>query len=266
MSSDPTTGASAGPIRPRSSAAAGEPRTTADGDSQSSLRLQGGRAPTADSSRLEVDFGNAAGTDRNNFMVIESIDTDGIRIAVSEPEHRRRLDGQRFPAHRNGAGHRRRSEALRTDRAAADYVDGPDNDVIDVYLDGQSSATPRRSRTIAIGRLGPDHEANAAKPTRPTACSSGRRQRRAAGRPRRREQGFYFDNVTIAVYNNIDGTGNDLDNVITGNGGDNDLDGLGGDDTLAAASATTPLTGGPSSTRHDHRRRRTTDVVAIHAR
>src|SRR5262249_33491904 len=54
--------------------------------------------------------------------------------------------------------------------------------------------------------------------------------------PGGQNQGFYFDNLTTAVYNNTDGTGNDLANVIVGNAGDNVLAGLGGNDTIDGAA------------------------------
>ena len=76
---------SAGPIRPRSAPrrASRRPRPTSHGQV---IRFEFKAVdPVADNSRLEVDFGNAAGTDRNNFMVIESIEGSGIRIAVNEP-------------------------------------------------------------------------------------------------------------------------------------------------------------------------------------
>ena len=104
-----------GPYSPALSAAAGEPDTGAAFNGQSiKFDFQAVNA-TPDGSRLEVDFGNAAGTDRNNFLVIESSATTGIRIAVSEPDAERQLLRQR---HRSGAerlartGHRRRSDRV----------------------------------------------------------------------------------------------------------------------------------------------------------
>ena len=85
MSSDPSVADFAGPYSPELSSAAGEPDTGAPFDGQSiRFNFQAVNA-TPDGSRLEIDFGNAAGTDRNNFLVIELFAGTGIRIAVSEP-------------------------------------------------------------------------------------------------------------------------------------------------------------------------------------
>src|SRR5258707_9472820 len=85
MSSDPSSGDFGGPYSPELSAAAGETGAGAAFDGQSiKFNFQAVNA-TPDGSRLEVDFGNAAGTDRNNFLVIESFNGQGIRITVSEP-------------------------------------------------------------------------------------------------------------------------------------------------------------------------------------
>src|SRR5262249_6642431 len=79
MSSDPGNTAFGGPYSPELPAKAGEPDTGASYDSQSiSFTFQAVHS-TPDGSRLEIDFGNAAGTDRNNFLVLESFGT-GIRI------------------------------------------------------------------------------------------------------------------------------------------------------------------------------------------
>jgi len=93
MSSDPSVPDFAGPYSPQLSAAAGEPDTGAAFNGQSiSFTFQPVSA-TPDGSRLEVDFGNAAGTDRNNFLVIESF--PGNR----HPHRRERADGGRPGLH-----------------------------------------------------------------------------------------------------------------------------------------------------------------------
>ncbi len=133
MSSNPSIADFAGPYSPQLSVAAGEPETGAAFSGQSiKFDIQAVNA-TPDGSRLEIDFGNAAGTDRNNFMVIESFPGTGIRIAVSEPDtstatshrqrHRRRAQrlasaGQwrrphRIAQHRAASRLRRRSEQRR---------------------------------------------------------------------------------------------------------------------------------------------------------
>jgi VCBS repeat-containing protein len=52
------------------------------------------------------------------------------------------------------------------------------------------------------------------------------------------------ENLTLTGTANIDGTGNDLDNVINGNGGNNVLSGLAGNDTLNGNAGTDTLLGG----------------------
>jgi len=86
MSSDPGISDFAGPYSPGLALSAGEPSTTAQYSGQSiKFNIQAVSA-TPDGSRLEIDFGNAAGTDRNNFLVIESFTASGgLRVAVSEP-------------------------------------------------------------------------------------------------------------------------------------------------------------------------------------
>jgi len=99
------------------------------------------------------------------------------------------------------------------------YLDGPNNDVIDVYLDGHYIGTTTTFENYHDG-LSPNHIANAqANLTdrvffRPSA--NGAPQDGAGGQ----NQGFLFDNVSTSVYNDASGTGNNLDNVITGNSAD----------------------------------------------
>ena len=84
MSSDPASGDFGGPYSPDIGAGAGESTTSADGNVHVIKFVVKPVSETADNSRLEVDFGNVAGTDRNNFMVIENY-AGGVRIAVTEP-------------------------------------------------------------------------------------------------------------------------------------------------------------------------------------
>src|SRR5262249_49227420 len=113
------------------------------------------------------------------------------------------------------------------------YVDGPNNDVVDIYLDGNKIGTTTTFENFRDA-LGGDHAQNAAanltdrvffRPSANSAPQDG---------PGGSNQGFYFDNVKTAAYNSapVNGTGNGLDNVITGNSGDNILKGMGGNDTL----------------------------------
>lgn len=56
--------------------------------------------------------------------------------------------------------------------------------------------------------------------------------------------GDNLENLTLLGTKNLDGSGNDLDNVLTGNGGNNSLYGGPGNDTLNGASGHDTLTGG----------------------
>ena len=237
MSSDPAVGDFAGPYSPALSLAAGEPDTGAQFNSQSiSFDFQAVNA-IPDGSRLEVDFGNAAGTDRNNFLVIESFG-GGIRIAVSEPDTGGNFSGDGSDPAPNDW----RELVSGVDPTTAHtlqmrltYVDGPNNDVIQVFLDGQLIGTTTTFENFRDALNPGNHIANATANLtdrvffRPSA--NGAPQDGPGGQ----NQGFYFDKVTTSVYNNNDntnGTGNSLDNVITGNDGNNTLTGGGGNDTL----------------------------------
>jgi Ca2+-binding RTX toxin-like protein len=234
MSSDPSVADFAGPFSPQLSAAAGEQATGAAFNGQSISFDFKAVNSTPDNSRLEIDFGNVAGTDRNNFMVIESIAGQGIRIAVNEPK----LDGN-FTTNDFTAFSGNITLASGVDASQShhlelrlSYVDGQDNDIINVYLDGQyiGKTTTFENYHDALGGT---HNANATANLtdrvffRPSA--NGATQ---DGSGTGQNQGFNFDNLTTSVYNNTSGTGNGLANVIAGNSGDNLLTGLGGDDTL----------------------------------
>jgi hypothetical protein len=243
MSSDPSVADFAGPYSPALDASAGEPDTGATYDSQTiSYEFQAVN-PIPDGSRLEVDFGNAAGTDRNNFLVIESFAGTGIRIAVSEPDLSGDFSGSSDPVPGDW-----RELASGIDPTVAHtlqmrltYNDGPDNDVVQIYLDGKLIGTTTTFENYHDA-LGGDHVANATANLtdrvffRPSA--NGSPQDGPGGAV---NAGFYFDNITNSVYNgnnNVDGTGNGDANVITGNDGDNTLTGLAGDDTLAGGYGT----------------------------
>ena len=233
MSSDPGNTAFGGPYSPGLSVAAGEPDAGALFSGETISYNFQAIDSTPDGSRLEVDFGNAAGTDRNNFLVIESAPT-GIRIAVSEPDVNGNFDGDSTDP--SPDDWRQLISGIdptvqHTLTMQLTYVDGSNNDVINIYLDGQfigSTTTFENYRDS----LGGTHAANAAanmtdriffRPSPNGAPQDG---------PSGQNQGFYFDNITNSVYNNSNGTGNSLDNVISGNDGTNVLTGLGGNDTL----------------------------------
>ncbi len=232
MSSNPSNTAFGGPYSPGLSVAAGEPDAGAQfGGETISYQFQA-VDPTPDGSRLEVDFGNADATDRNNFLVIESVAGQGLRIAVSEPDTSGNFDGDGTDPSPNDW----RQLVSDVDPTVQHtltmqlaYVNGPNNDVINIYLDGQFIGTTTTFENYRDA-LGGTHDANAAANLtdriffRPSANGAPQ----GAGV----NQGFYFDNITNSVYNNSNGTGNSLDNVITGNDGNNVLTGLGGNDTL----------------------------------
>ncbi len=235
MSSDPASGDFAGPYSPALSVSAGEADAGATYTGESikfDFKAVNG---TPDGSRLEIDFGNPSVDDRNNFLVIESFPSTGIRIAVSEPTP----DGQDFTGDETDpAPNDWRELASNVDPTTShtlemrlDYVDGPNNDVIDVYLDGKLIGTTTTFENYHDG-ITPDHIANATINQtdsvffRPSANGSPQ------DGPGGQNQGFLIDNLSNAVYNNTSATGNELDNVITGNSGDNDITGGGGNDTI----------------------------------
>ncbi len=243
LKSDPNDGTFGGPYTPALSVTAGEPQTTADGEAHVvSFRFKPFN-PTFDDSRLEIDIGNAAGTDRNNFLAIESIANEGIRIAVADPL----LDGNwdtgdglnDFTAF---TGNRTLVEGVTSSdwmtlSLRVTYVDGPDNDVIEVYLNDEfiGETTTFENYRDSLGGL---HSANAE--TNQTnrilirASARGAPQDGAGGM----NEGFLLDDLSSTVTNHINGTGNATANDITGNSGDNILAGLGGDDTIDGGAGT----------------------------
>jgi hypothetical protein len=236
MSSDPGNTAFGGPYSPGLSVAAGEPNAGAQFSGETISYNFQAVDPTPDGSRLEVDFGNASGTDRNNFLVIESVPGQGLRIAVSEPDPSGNFSGDGTDPEPND-WRQLVSDVdpivQHTLTMQLTYVNGPNNDVINIYLDGKfigSTTTFENYRDALTGVA--DHDANAAanltdriffRPSPNGAPQDG---------PGGQNQGFYFDNITNSVYNNSNGTGNSLNNVITGNDGNNILTGGGGNDTL----------------------------------
>ncbi|MCC0024429.1 MAG: cadherin domain-containing protein, partial [Hyphomicrobiaceae bacterium] len=251
MSSDPSSGDFGGPYSPELAFTAGEPQTTADGDMHVlSFRVKP-VSDVADNSRLEVDFGLPDGTDRNNFMVIESIAGQGVRIAVSDPL----LDGNwdtggdlnDFAAF---TGNITLADGLPADQwlnveLRMIYHDGPDNDVVEVYVDGLliGTSTSFENYRDAIGGT---HAANAEANQTNTIFFRASAGGAPNDGPNGDNQGFYFDDITntIGNTNNVDGTGNDLDNMIVGTSGDNVIDGMGGNDHISANAGDDAITGG----------------------
>jgi hypothetical protein len=247
MSSDPTTGAFGGPYSPDVGVSAGESTTTADVTSQSIKFDFKAVDSSPDGSRLEVDFGTVGGTDRNNFMVIESdASVGGIRIAVNEPL----LDGNwtnndftAFTGNRtlvDGVD----ASAWHTIELRLSYVDGADNDVIQVYLDGSliGVTTTFENYRDALGGTHPDNaEANQTSRLFFRNSAGGGAPQDGPGGD---NEGFYFDNITNTAYNNLSGTGNELANTITGNSGDNHLSGMDGNDSIDGGVGDDTIYGG----------------------
>ena len=166
----------AGPYSPALSAAAGEPDTGAAFNGQSIKFDFQAVNPTPDGSRLEIDFGNAAGTDRNNFLVIESSAGTGIRIAVSEPGLRTANFAATAPIRRRTTGASSSAASIRPprtrSRCGSTTSTGRTTTSSRSISTASKSAPPRRSR-ISMTRSAARHIANA-KANRPTACSSAR--------------------------------------------------------------------------------------------
>jgi hypothetical protein len=244
MSSDPSITDFAGPYSAALPATAGEPGTSAGFNGHTIKFRFKPVDPTGDNSRLEVDFGRANATDRNNFMVLEAT-AAGIRIAVNEPLTDGNWANNSFTAFTGNV-------TLADGVSLGDwhdielhltYVDGPDNDVIEVYLDGAhiGTTTTFENYRDALGGLHEDNaEANQTSRIffRPSAGGA------PVDGPGGENEGFLFDDLQMSVHNSANGTGNDLANTLTGNSGNNTLLGLGGDDFLFGLDGNDILNGG----------------------
>jgi VCBS repeat-containing protein len=241
MSSDPSNGDFGGPYSVPLTPATGEPGTSA---SYSTATMSFDLKPVngEDSSRLEVDFGNTQHTDRNNFMVIESYPGVGLRIAVANPD----ITGDFGSG--GGAPPTDWTEIVSGLDATqwhhielkVNYVDGPNNDTIDIFVDGVqygSSITFENYHDSLGGTHADNAEAYQTDSIFFRAGANGGPNDGAGGQ----DQGFYFDNVSGSE---LSGTGNALDNVITGNASNNVLSGEGGSDTLNGGDGNDTLNGG----------------------
>ena len=248
ISSDIVSGDFGGPYSPALSAAAGESTVSAYQGQSIGFDLKAVSA-AVDGSRLEIDFANAAGTDRNNFLVIESTGT-GLRIAVNEPTTAGDWavnDFTAFTGNRTLVSGIDQSVSHHIDMRLT-YVDGQNNDRIDIYLDGAligSTTTFENYRDFSTDLApNPRHATNiAANLTDRVLFRTGDAGQPHDG-PGGLNQGFNIDNVATSVYNNASATGNDDANVITGNSGDNVISGLGGADTLHGGAGNDTLIGG----------------------
>lgn len=255
MSSDPSTGAFAGPYTPALPSTAGEPSTTADYDSMQ-ITFDIKAVQPYDNSRLEIDFGTDAQNDRNNFMVIENIEGEGLRIAVADPL----LDGNWDTGNNTindfsaFTGNRTLVEGLDPTQEyqitmVVHFVDGQDNDTVDFYLNGEyiGSSTTFENFWDALGGTHADNaEAKQVSNLMFRGSAGGGLTPATQDGPGGENQGFYVDNIVYSVFDQDgpDGTGNDAANVITGNSGNNTLSGLGGDDTLNGGIGDDTLIGG----------------------
>jgi Ca2+-binding RTX toxin-like protein len=252
ISSDPSSGDFAGPYAPDLGASAGESTTTADANSiQVSFTFKAVDPSPGDNSSLEVDFATANRNDRNSFMRIENTGT-GLRLAVATPL----LDGNWTTGNtqNNFAAFTGNTELISgVDPSVAHsltmvltHVDGPDNDVIRIYLDGVfigQSASFENYRDALGGTHAANAEANQTGGLMFRTSAAGAPTDGAGGQ----NEGFLFDNVSYSVFESgagPNGTGNGLANVITGNSGNNVLTGLAGADTLDGGLGNDTLIGG----------------------
>ncbi|WP_299399152.1 right-handed parallel beta-helix repeat-containing protein [Pelagibius sp.] len=237
ISSDPSITDFAGPYSPvvkNSSGEAetvGEPLTSADFDT---IRVTYDFRPVSDmpdSSRVEVDFGRVGSADRINFMVLEWDASVGLRIAANEPTTTN--DQWYTNDYTAFSGNRTVVEGLDVDGAqwhqlemVLRFNDGADNDVIEIYLDGQLIGTSTTFENY-WNWLDDDHDANAETNQavglffRPSGSGA------AADGDGGDNQGFYFDNLEITATSSA----TDHDDL-SGGAGDDTMVGGAGDDTI----------------------------------
>jgi hypothetical protein len=188
--------------------------------------------------------------------MIESFAGSGIRVAVSEPDYvTGDFDGSSSPPPadwRELISHVDPTQSHHLEMRLT-YVDGPNNDKIDVFLDGTLIGSTTTFENYHD--LDPDniysylsHAAAAQDYQTDRVIFRGS----ANGAPQdgpggAKDAGFDIDNVSTAVYNDVNGTGTETANVITGNSGNNTLTGLGGNDTLNGGAGNDTLIGGAGS-------------------
>lgn len=258
ISNDPSSGNFDGPFSPGLSATAGElGYTTADSSRMVASFSFKPVQSTADGSRVEIDFGNESHTDRNNYLVLEHTGRSGVglRLTVNEPLSDGNWSNNSFDW---ATGNR----DLVTDIDASkwhtislelNFVDGQDNDVINVFLDGVLVGQTTTFENYRDFHLGQDHgdaaEANQVnrllfRVGEPGGLAGDFAQDGPGGN----RQGFYIDDVGYEITKPGDapeeGTGNALANRIVGNEADNLLKGLGGADSLQGRDGDDVLAGG----------------------
>ncbi|MDB5432933.1 MAG: type secretion C-terminal target domain, partial [Caulobacter sp.] len=244
MSSDPSNNDFSGPVSVALTPHTGEPGTSA-AYSTATMSFDLKPVAGADGSRLEVDLGNTQHTDRNNFMVIENIG-GGIRFAVANPDTTGDFPdaGGAFPTDWHTLATGIDASVWHHVEIKVDYIDGPDNDVIEIFVDGVSIGTTTTFENYHDGSpngVGLDHDVAAESYQTDAIFFRGADNGQPQDGPNGQNQGFYFDNLSGSE---LTGTGNALDNVITGNASNNVLDGMGGADTLIGGDGADTLNGG----------------------
>lgn len=256
MSSDPHSSTFAGPYSPGFGGSAGEPSTTADFDGQSIRFDFQALNALGDDSRIEVDFGYADATERYNFLAIESISGQGVRIAVNEPT----TAGEWVAGFDAFTGNRELVSGVDASVAHSlemrvRYFDGPDNDVVSIYLDGKLIGTSTTLENYYDYQVeGEDHAtyAEAHQTSRLFfRANAGSGEKAPNDGPGGLNQGFYFDDIVNSGFNNADGTGNAKANVIIGNSGSNTLAGRAGNDKLFGGDGSDILKGDAGRDRLD---------------
>ncbi|GAB2174763.1 VCBS domain-containing protein [Dongia sp. agr-C8] len=250
IANDPSNGAFGGPYTPELSVKAGELGVGADTNRIAYTLNFKPASETPDGSRVEIDFANAAGTDRQNFMALE-FTADGLRLVVNEPTTTPDVWSENTFAFDTG------------NRMLADNIDpsiwhniqvvltandGASNDVVEIYLDGNlvgTSTSFENYRDFHVATE--DHDTNAADNLidrlifRVGEASGNSFPQDGAGGSR---AGFLIDNIHTAAGAALNGEGNDGANEITGNSLGNKLVGNGGDDTIDAGGGADTITGG----------------------
>ena len=156
------------------------------------VRLQPAVVP-GDSSRIEVDFGR--GRHRPQQLHGHRVDAPAASVSPSTSRPRRRLHCRQsspttFPNDWRELVDGIDSTAPHDMELRLTYVDGPNNDVIEVYLDGNLIGTTTTFENFrdAVAPVRAHATPTTPKPTRPTASSSARAttaSRRTAPAPAR---------------------------------------------------------------------------------
>lgn len=242
MSSDPAVGDFSGPYSPHLSAPAGEAMSGAAYATQS-VEFDFQAINPGDNSRMEVDLGNTGATDRNNFLVIEDVAGQGLRIATNSPHLDGNWDTNDFSAFTgnvtlvSGVS----DTVSHTLTETVHYVDGANNDTVSYFLDGNfigQSGTFENYRDA----LGGTHLDNEYK-TDSLFFRGGDGGQPQDG-PGGQNQGFVFDNIVNTAYNDANATGNAKANIMVGNAGANTLSGLAGNDHMDGGEGNDNLIGG----------------------